>query len=201
MKVLIGIASHEIQHVESLRSCYLMECEPYDELDDKWKNRGDIAREAILERILGDVSYGPDDALLLLDADQKVPQDLLKRLRAHDMDMVCAHYYARDAENIQSMCFEIGDGQWPFHPYKEPPKEGLHQIALTGFGSVLIKKKVLQAVRDETPAGKRTMGTDFLFFYWAYLLGFKLWLDADLESKHAVTLWLDHETAERLKDD
>ena len=199
MKVMIGIASHEIQHVESLRSCYLLKRGPHDEFADKWKNRGDIAREAILDRILCDDGYYPDDALLLLDADQRHPFDLLEKMRAHDLDMVCGHYYARDAENIQSMCYEIGDGEWPFKPWKNPPKKGLFQIAVTGFGCVLIKKKVLQAVKDVTPEGERTMGTDFLFFYRAYQLGYKLWLDASIESEHAVTVWLNHKTAERLK--
>ena len=199
MKVLVAAASYITQYVESIAACFNISREPQDELDIEWMKRGDIARERFANRILGDDSYGPEDALLLLDADQKHPIDMLERMRRLDVDMVCAHYYARDADKVESMCFVIGDGKWPFKPYDNPPRTGLHRIALTGFGCVLIKKKVLQAVRDVTPKGAKTMETDFVFFYRAYQLGYDLWLDADIESEHAVTLWLNHDTAERLK--
>ena len=211
--MLIAIASHETQHVGSLRTAYLMRREEQDKSVDQWRWRGDVAREAFVKTFLEDEYFGPEDALLLLDADQLHPHDLLEKLRAHDLDMVCAHYYRRETSPIQSLCYELGDGTWPYLPYLHPPKEGLHEIAVTGFGCVLIKKKVFQAVKETLPTGASPVaigtlqevsndhanwGPDFIFFHRARKLGYKLWLDASIESLHGVTIWLGHKSAEKL---
>ena len=213
MKVLITVASHEVQHVGSIRTAYLLQREEQDRFVDQWRWRGDVSREAFVKTLLEDDYFGPEDALLLLDADQRHPSDMLAKLRAHDLDMVCAHYYRRETSPIQSLCYEIGDGTWPYLPYLHPPKEGLHEIAITGFGCVLIKKKVLQAVKNTLPPGASPVaigtleevsndysnwGPDFIFFHRARKLGYKLWLDASIESLHAVTLWLGHKSADKL---
>lgn len=196
-KVLIGVSSAYTQYVESLHSCMSLVCEPGDDILISFDRRGDIARRAFATAILEEDGYSPDDALLLLDADQRQPFDLLKRLRVHNLDMVCAHYYARDAGNIQSMCFALGNP--PYHPFDNPPKSGLHEIATTGFGCVLIKKRVLQDMIVRAPEDKNIMETDFLFFDNARKLGYRLWLDANLESEHGATIWLNHKLADRLK--
>lgn len=213
MKVLLAIASHEIQHVGSMRSCYLIRRDEQDRVVEKWDTRGDAARDAFVKTFLDEEYFTDDDAILLLDADQRHPEDLLEKLRAHDLDMVCAHYYRRSTTQIQSLCYEIGDGTWPFLPMLHPPKEGLHEIAVTGFGCVLIKKKVLKAVQATLPPGASPIGItslpeidgqhdnwgpDFAFFHRTRKLGYKLWLDASVESYHAVTLWLGHQSAEKL---
>ena len=215
MKVLIAAASHEVQHVGSLRTVYLMQREEQDRFVDQWRWRGDIAREAFVKTLLEDDYFGPEDALLLLDADQRHPPDLLAKLRAHNLDMVCAHYYRRETSPIQSLCYELGDGTWPYLPYLKPPKEGLHEIAITGFGCVLIKKKVFQDVQKTLPKGASPVaigtlhevskdhanwGPDFIFFHRARKLGYKLWLDASIESLHGVTIWIGHKSAEKLID-
>jgi len=197
MKVLIGIASHETQHVHSISSCYAIRCEAQDELEIRLMPRGDMVRGEYANIILGDDSYGPDDALLMLDGDQKHPPDMLEKMRAHNVDMVCAHYYKRDSYGVQSMCFELGE--WPYKPYDNPPREGLHEIGTTGFGCVLVKKKVLRALKDITPDDSNMMETDFIFFHKARKLGYKLWLDASIESEHATIIWLNHNIAEKLK--
>lgn len=213
--MLIAVASHETQHVGSIRTAYLMRREEQDKFVDQWRWRGDVAREAFVKTLLEDDYFGPEDALLLLDADQLHPHDLLEKLRAHDLDMVCAHYYRRETSPIQSLCYEIGDGTWPYLPYLHPPKEGLHEIAVTGFGCVLIKKKVFQAVKETLPPGASPVaigtleevsndyanwGPDFIFFHRARKLGYKLWLDASVESLHGVTIWLGHKSADKLVD-
>ena len=197
MKVLISVASAGLQYVETIRSCYWQMGKNGDEIVDSFNRRGDIGRESFADILLHNPKYDQDDALLLLDADQKHPIDMLKKLRVHNLDMVCAHYYARDAENIKSMCYERVDGV--LTPLKDIPKSGMHKIDATGWGCVLVKKKVIAAVREITPEGVRTMGTDLDFFTRAGELGYQLWLDADVESEHAVTILLNHKTAERLK--
>lgn len=192
-----------------------MKREEQDRFVDQWRWRGDIARESFVKTILEDPYFEDEDALLLLDGDQSHPADLLTKLRAHDLDMVCAHYYRRETSVIQSLCYEIGDGTWPYLPMLHVPREGLHEIAVTGFGCVLIKKKVLKAVQDILPPGASPIaigplpevggdydnwGPDFVFFHRARKLGYKLWLDASVESLHAVPLWLGHKSADALID-
>lgn len=215
MKVLISVCSHEVQHVGSIRSAYLIKQETQDRFVDQWKWRGDVAREAFVKTFLEEEYFDDEDALLMLDGDQLHPANLLEKLRAHDLDMVCAHYYRRSTHPIQSLCYELGDGTWPYLPYVKPPKEGLHEIAVTGFGCVLIKKKVFKAVKATLPPGASPVaitnlpevagdydnwGPDFVFFHRARKLGYKLWLDADIESLHGITLWLGHKSADKLMD-
>lgn len=219
MRVFTTSASHEVQHVGSLSSFYQIETREGDERAIEWKTRGDVARERFVEHFLKDDKYSPEDAILLTDADQRHPPDLLEKLRTsaetNGLDMVCAHYYRRETKPIQSLCYELGDGTFPFFPYLDPPTEGLHEIAVTGFGCVLIRKKVLQKLASVLPKGMSPIsigplpeiaddhgnwGPDFRFFYRARTLGFRLWLDASVESLHAVTLWLGHKSARKLID-
>ena len=217
MKVFVGVCSHESQHVGSIRTAYRLRTREGDAFADEWRTRGDVARERFVDHFLADDKFGPQDCILLLDGDQRHPDDMLEKLREsmekHNLDMVCAHYYRRETKPIQSLCYEIGDGKWPFLPYLDPPTTGRHEIAVTGFGCVLIKKKVLVAVQAHLPLGMSPIaigplpeidgnymnwGPDFRFFHQARKLGFKLWLDAEVESLHGVTLWLGHKSARKL---
>lgn len=213
--MLVAVASHGMQHVGSIRSCYFMHREEQDRFADQFRYRGDVAREAAVKTLLENDYFGDDDAILMLDGDQLHPPNLLDKLRAHDLDMVCAHYYRRTTSPIQSLCYELGDGTWPVQPILFPPRGGLHEISVTGFGCVLVKKKVLRDVQATLPPGSSPVaigplpevvgdhanwGPDFIFFYRARKLGYKLWLDASVESLHAVTLWLGHKSADMLMD-
>lgn len=219
MRVFSVTASSEHQQVGALRSFYLMTVRDGDERSDEWRTRGDVARERFVASFLGDEKYGDEDGILLTDADQRHPKDMLEKLRdsmeAHNFDMVCAHYYRRETKPIQSLCYEVGDGTFPFLPMLDVPREGLHEIAITGFGCVLIKKKVLKAVQKILPEGMSPIaigplpevakehsnwGPDFRFFYLARKCGYRLWLNAEVESLHATTLWLGHKSAAKLID-
>ncbi len=220
MKVLVGVCSHELQHVGAIRSAYKLELRDGDIFADKWDGRGDVARENFVDMLLSDPQYSPEDGVLLLDGDQKHHKLMLEGMRismeTNNLDMVCAHYYKRDTKLVQSLVFELGDGTYPFMPYLIPPKTGLHEVAWAGFGSVLIKKKVLQAVAATYPAGASpigigplpelvgdsdNIGPDLRFFWKARQLGYKLWLDADVpESLHGVVMWMGHDMAGKLMD-
>ena len=203
-----------MQHVGSLTTLYDMQRRPGDELFVEYRTRGDVARETLLEDFHKKREF---DAYLALDADQRHPADMLERLRedmeTHSLDMVCAHYYRRETKLIQSLCYEVGDGTYPFLPFLNPPTEGLHEIAWTGLGCVLIHRRVIDAVWETLPKGQSPFaigtlpneandhanwGSDVRFFIMARRLGYKLWLDAGLESLHAVTLWLGHKSAKKL---
>lgn len=218
MKVFIAVASSETQFVKSLRSVYELIRRDGDGLYfPETASYGSVTRTGLLEAFQRLPEY---DAYLALDADQKHPRDLLEKLRtrmeALDLDMVCAHYYRRQTDPIQSLCYTLGDGTWPFMPYLDPPRSGLHEIASTGQGCVLIHRRVIEAVWATLPNGdnpfdilalpevggdQKKFGSDMGFFIRARQLGFRLWLDADAgESLHAITLWLGHDSAAKLQD-
>jgi hypothetical protein len=214
VKVLVAGASSETQYVGSLTSCYELARRPGDEIAIEHRTIGYVAREGLVDALLAK----PDlDAILLLDADQRHPADLLERLRAAmtggDLDMVCAHYYRRGTQTVQSLCYAVGDGTYPYLPLLDPPTSGLHEIAVTGFGCVLIHRRVIEAVAASLPPGEHPVsigplpdvtgdhdivGQDFRFFIRARRLGFRLWLLADVESLHGTTIWLGHKSARRL---
>lgn len=216
MRVFIAGVSSESQYVGSLLSTFELTRRPGDEMAIEHRTRGDVAREALVQTFLEKPEF---DAILMLDLDQRQPQDLLEKLRdsadERDLDMVCAHYYKRDTRTVQSLCYELGDGTYPYLPYLHPPTEGVHEISMTGFGCVLIRRRVVEAVQKTMPPGGNAIaigpmpeitgdydnfGPDFRFFLKARALGYKLWLRADTESLHGVTLWLGHKSANRLRN-
>lgn len=211
----MAIASSETQYVGSMRSCYEIKRRDSDGMffPDRG-SRGDTTRETLLDAFLERKEY---DAILCLDADQRHPDNLLDSLRdtmeAGDLDMVCAHYYKRGTKPIQSLCYELGDGTWPYIPMLDPPTDGVVEIASTGLGCVLIRRRVVEAVRDALPKDMspfaiapmpeltddyNNFGSDFRFFILARRMGFRLWLDASVESLHATIVWLGHKSAKLL---
>lgn len=214
MNVLIAGASSETQYVAGVNAYYDLQRRPGDKNSLQHTSIGYVSREEFVDKLLA----APDlDALLLLDVDQRHPADLLERLRdameAGDLDMVCAHYYRRGTSNVQSLCYPIGDGTYPQLPYLDPPTTGLHELLTTGFGCVLIHKRVVAAVQASLPAGENAVaigplpettgnwdvvGQDFRFFLRARALGYRLWLLADVESLHGSTIWLGHKSARKL---
>jgi len=214
VRILVCVASSPTQYVGALDSAYKIVRRPDDGFAVEWRQRGDVAREMFVDTLLQDDTY---QALLMLDGDQRNPPNILEKLRVHleagGLDMVCAHYYRRDTKNVQSLCYELGDGNWPYMPYLDPPTSGLHEIAVTGFGCVLIHRRVFEAVKATLPYKASPVaiapmpevtrdydnfGPDFRFFITARKLGFRLWLDAGVESLHGTTIWLGHKSAQKL---
>src|SRR3989304_2308477 len=115
MKVFVGVCSHESQHVGSIRTAYRLRTREGDAFADEWRTRGDVARERFVDHFLADDKFGPQDCILLLDGDQRHPDDMLEKLREsmekHDLDMVCAHYYRRGDTAVLSRFSVIGGGE------------------------------------------------------------------------------------------
>ena len=212
MKVYIAGISGEQQYGKSLRTFWEIRLQRGDLKQDRFSGRGDVARTLAGEEFYERKEF---DAIALYDLDMLHTPDNLEKLRAHDLDMVSGHYYARNARNIHSIWCEVGDGRYPFPPMTHVPRAGLHQIGMTGAGCVLIKREVYEAVQNYLPKGDhpfaigpapkltgdyRPLGTDWRFFTIAQHLGFKLWGDADVEARHGVVFWLNHEMADRMRD-
>ena len=147
MRVFIAGVTGDPQHVKGLRSLFEIARRPDDGFFlMRSIGTGYSTRAEMVETFMQRREY---EALLMLDADQAHPPYLLDKLRVHleeGKDMACAHYYSRSTKPVQSLCFALGDGTWPFLPLLDPPTEGLHEIAMTGLGCVLIHRRVIEAV-------------------------------------------------------
>jgi hypothetical protein len=214
MKVFVAAATSEKQYAKGMLSFNDLAVRDGDKKAIKLGTRGDMARMAMGEAFLA----SDFEAILLLDLDMIHPPDLIERLRAHDVDMVSGHYFRRHINPMRSVVSLItDDNTWPYPPLITIPDDGLHEIACTGFGCVLIKRPVVEAVMAMLPPGSPPFslgpmpeetnnhhgpfGSDFNFFIRARRAGYKLWLDASLESEHACNIWLNRKLYEQLGRD
>lgn len=112
---------------------------------------------------------------LFVDCDMVMPGDALKRLMAHDLDIVGADYRSRIA---------------PYAPIGRPaaataqPDTGLAEREWLGLGLILVRRRVLETleapwfVRVYRKDGFAT--EDVYFCTRARSAGFKIWCDMDL---------------------
>lgn len=202
--VMVAGLSPNRQYLKSLMSFRDITMREDDGIFVQYGTRGDVGRTLIGERFLEDTQF---DSLLLCDLDQLFPRDTLERLRHHNVDMVSGHYMKRSTKMLHSIWQHTRDGEWPYLPYISPniPETGIHRIANTGMGCVLIKREVYEAVHEFMPLGSEpfeigkvpelspmagNFGSDYRFFYYAQKLGFELWGDADIECPHYASLAL-----------
>ena len=214
MKVFVAGVSSERQFVTSLDSFEEITIQPGDERKKNYTSRGDYARAKLCDEFLRRKEF---NAIFLADLDMVYPQGVLEQLRFHDLDMVTGHYFKRKNNPIESIVSISSDGTWPYYPLLEIPDDGLHEIACTGFGNVLIKREVVEAVKKMVPRGSPVFGlgplpemtngdhghfgADYRFFTLAKWAGYQLYLDASpkAEAKHAATFWIDRDLYEMLR--
>ncbi len=209
MRVFLTGITSEQQYVRGVRSFRNIVMRAGDHRDEFASGRGDVSRRKACDAFL----LSGLDALLLCDLDMWHPPYMLERLRAHDVDMVTGHYFAREAHPLHSVICEYGNGKYPYPPMQDIPS-GLHRIGMTGMGNVLIKRNVIEAVAKHLPKGDdpfaigaapevtgdhRSLGSDYRFFSVAQHLGFVLWLDGSVESEHAIIFWADRKLYEALR--
>ena len=212
MRVFVAGVSSELQYVDGLIDFHGLKIGSRDKLAVHKGATGLAARKAMCTEFLMQKKF---DALFMLDLDMKYPEDTLTRLRKHDIDMVTGHYYRRQIDPMMSIIETSPDGSWPFTPVVDIPHSGLHEVAVAGFGCVLIKRHVIEAVAETLPplshpfdngplewltGSALVLGPDKRFFPLAKRLGYDLMLDADVRCKHGVTAWLDDDLYEKLRN-
>jgi hypothetical protein len=199
VNVFMAGVSSDRQDTKTIRSYDNFTIREGDDRVDLSGRPGWIARLDLCDTFLMDKKY---DAILMVDMDMVIPEDGLERLRRHDKDMVTAHYFRRQSAPLMSIC-QIDDNEKKQQvPMVDVPSAGLHEVASTGLGFVLIKREVLEAVakiphvqHPIAPGPVKEMGWDGIygqdvrFFFYARKLGYKLWLDANVECKHATTFY------------
>lgn len=215
MKVFVVGISANRQYLSSYDTFRDMKLRPGDRHLYRSGGRGDVERTYAFEQFM---TEGRDcDAIMLCDLDQKFPVDALERLRAHDKDMISGHYMKRQQKALVSIWqWSLEPYIWPYIPYVNPPKagSGLHRIAASGMGCVLIKRQVVEHVASILPPGacpfeigklpeagypQSNFGSDYRFYYMAHKLGYQLWGDPDVDCPHAITMWLNRDFEHHLR--
>lgn len=201
MKIFVAGVSSERQYVRALDSIF-KELQPGDDdsLGYDAGAPGWIARIELCDAFLEQKQF---DALFQMDMDMLFPPDTLERLRSHDLDMVTGHYFKRKTDPMMSIIQVKDPASNRWLPMEDVPEHGLHEVACTGMGCVLIKREVIDAVAQipgiihpfmPGPIPElhptKIYGQDIRFFFYANMLGYKLWLDADVEAAHGCTFWM-----------
>ena len=199
MRVFVAGVSSEQQYVRSLDSIFRgLIVEDGDQLGYLMGSPGWMARITLCDQFLEQKQF---DAIFQVDMDMLHPDDALTRLRSHDKDIVTGHYFRRKTDPMMSVIEVKNGNRWL--PMQEIPTEGLHEVACTGMGCLLIKRKVIEDVLHipgiihPFMAGTipllhptKIYGQDVRFLYYAQMLGYKLWLDAEVEAAHGCTFWM-----------
>jgi hypothetical protein len=131
--------------------------------------------------------------VLFLDSDMLPPLDtgirMLRTAEQQRLDVLAAPYCKRGPPyDVTATLFTPGgpaDGAMC-----ETPTSGVHQIVDTGFGCVLVHRRVLEKMTRphfEYPEGRPHEKEDTHFCKKAIAAGFRIWADFDLEVGH-VTL-------------
>lgn len=211
VNVFIAGLSGERQYVKSFETFFNIKRRKGDAHYMMAETIGYAARSIVARKFLNNKKF---DAIMLCDMDMVFPPDILERLRSHDLDMVTAHYYKRKTRPMQSSWGTTLTGEWPYIPMIDVPRSGLHELGTAGFGAVLIKRRVVEAVNEyldgddgATPFDtgpipeinhNGTFGADMRFFWYASHLGFKLYGDASIDTPHGKEMWISHKLYDKL---
>lgn len=153
----------------------------------------DFARNEVVRQVLRDDTY---THLFFADCDHVFPADTVDRLLAHDKPVVSARYHMRK-EPYHAVAYvkhRVLEGPHCYAPVHFG--QGVFEIERGGAGALLIKREVLEAIRDRegenwfryqrgpTPPHDMSVSEDFWFWRCAREAGFSCWLDWDLEVGH-----------------
>jgi GT2 family glycosyltransferase len=129
--------------------------------------------------------------LFAVDSDISFPKDTLRKLLAHDVDLVSGLYIQRKPGQHTLEVYKFNDhGGVTNIPYEEIKDRGLVEIASCGFGCVLVKAEVFRAVGypqfvyHSAINHANTISEDVDFCRKALAKGFKLWADTSVQCNH-----------------
>ncbi|WP_152494992.1 glycosyltransferase family 2 protein [Paraburkholderia kururiensis] len=184
-KVALCIPSHDVVHADFAMALAALTYNPGAALaliNPKGSIIPILRNNAVNEAQTFGVDY-----VLFLDSDMIFPGDTIRRLLAHDKDIVGATYTKRvPPYNILGRTLDD-------QPLKAA--EGLHEVAGLPTGCLLIKMSVFEKLRRpyfRTPHTEEAegvmpqiQGEDYYFCEAARAAGFKVWLDVDLSARVA----------------
>jgi GT2 family glycosyltransferase len=154
-----------------------------------------VARQAACDYAL-DNNF---DYLVQLDDDALFPSDVIKRLMAHQKDVVCALAYGRKPPHW-TCAFEATEDGLMGSPLEGIENTGLRKVFVSGFHCSVIHTSVIQRLRDglKDAEGKVTVpgtrqyfggfdnkvGEDFAFCINLKKIGVQTYVDTDLIAGH-----------------
>lgn len=152
---------------------------------------GDILVQYARERFAQSVIEMDADYLLMIDDDMLSPPDLFYKLAENDKDICAALAFTRNPDH-KPVIYDVIEGIDPV-THKEYyinkftmnyPRNTLVQCDAVGFGAVLIKRKVLDAIKEPRFMGLTGCGEDITFCHKAKKLGFEVWMDTRIKLGH-----------------
>ncbi len=133
---------------------------------------------------------GDCDYLLFLDSDIMVPEDVIEKLIKHDKPIISA--ICLTEQNLTGK-----NEVWPALRMKSEKEGFVHpvpidfvlgdnllEIAACGFGCCLIKRNVVEAIKELKRSEGNLGGEDFLFCYDALKKGFKTFAACEAKCVH-----------------
>lgn len=140
---------------------------------------------------LVDVAIGGDfEYLLMLDDDMLMGADLVKRLVAHDKDVVGGLYYQRGGAFHPVAMRRVwkDEGNWTAHflPLHDPilTQPGLHEVDIIGGGCMLFKVDVFRKLTPPYFWWESSLGTDVAICSRLQDAGVHIYLDSTVELGH-----------------
>jgi glycosyltransferase involved in cell wall biosynthesis len=137
------------------------------------------------------VIKGPYDYLFAVDADIAFPKDTLKKLLAHNKDMVTGLYIQRIPGKHCIEVMKANDRGGVTHvPWDQLKGRGLVKVDSAGFGCCLIKKEVFTAIEyphfvyKSALDHQHTISEDVYFFLKAKEKGKEIWADTSILCEH-----------------
>ena len=195
--ILIGVPTQHSVAGKTLRAIWSLDAVPgygtehaYHDGALVYAVRGHIA-ETFLAK--------PDNHYLVFcDSDMVPPKHALQAMFSRDADIVCALCCKREPPYRPVIMRAWANGNFPTSggPVEDPnffPMAGVHSIWGSGLAFTMIKRHVLERIRDrfgkhiffhERLSDGDPMGEDVTFFWKSNQLGFKAVLDADVQVGH-----------------
>lgn len=159
----------------------------------------DVSRNTIVRDVLAhDFDY-----LFFADCDEVFPEDCVERLLAHDVPVVTARYHMRK-EPYHAVAYvkhRVLTGPHCYAPVHYG--QGLIEIERGGAGALLIRRDVLETIRDRIgenwfryqrspdPPYDLSVSEDFWFYQQAREAGFQTYCDWDVEVEHLQTFGIN----------
>lgn len=138
-----------------------------------------------VRNLIADWTVKGYDYLFAVDHDMVFGRDTLKKLLAHDKDVVSGVYRQR----LENQILEVYDSSYRNWPASNLDGR-LHEVGAVGFGCVLVKKHVLgaigypQFVYHQALEHINTVSEDVDFCRKARSKGFRIWADTSILCDH-----------------
>lgn len=114
-----------------------------------------------------------------VDSDMILPKDALKRLLAHDKDIVTGAYAFKDINSQDLIAFSVDNKRMPYSEIN-----GLTEVGGIGFGCCLTKTDIFDKLEYPYFVFGEDYGEDIYFCRKARAAGLKIYIDPDVKCGH-----------------